>query len=242
MMQIIPAIDLRGGRCVRLAQGRKHDVTTYDTDPVDVAREFASAGATLIHIVDLDRAFDETDSPNRLVLQRIRGAVDIDIEFGGGVRTLSDAQFLADLGVARIVLGTIACESPSLTKEMVAQFGSRICVGIDARSGVVMTRGWEADSGRVAIELASEVAAMGVERIIYTDIARDGMLTGPNVPQTVAVAQAAKINVTASGGIGSLDDLKALREVGEPLVDSVIVGKALYEGAFRLEDAIKLLN
>jgi phosphoribosylformimino-5-aminoimidazole carboxamide ribotide isomerase len=241
-MQIIPAIDLRDGRCVRLSQGCKTEVTTYDTDPVAVAHEFAMCGASLIHIVDLDRAFDETESPNRHVLQRILDAVDVAVEFGGGVRTIDDAQLLADLGVSRIVLGTIACESPSLTALMVEKFSSKICVGIDARDGVVMTRGWEANSGRDAVELAREVVALGVERIVYTDIARDGMLTGPNISQTIAVARAAQVSITASGGVGCLDDLKRLRDSGEPLVDSVIVGKALYEGAFRLEEAIKLLN
>lgn len=241
-MQIIPAIDLRGGSCVRLSQGRKSEVTTYDEDPVEVARQFAHAGATMIHVVDLDRAFGETDSPNRRVLKSILENVDTPVEFGGGVRTIEDARLLSELGVSRIVLGTIACESPNITAMMVEELGPKICVGIDARDGKVMTRGWESNSGQDAIELAQQVARLGVGRIVYTDISRDGMLTGPNVPQTVSVARAAQVRITASGGVGSLDDLKSLRDSGEPLIDSVIVGKALYEGAFQLEEAITLLN
>jgi phosphoribosylformimino-5-aminoimidazole carboxamide ribotide isomerase len=241
-MLIIPAIDLNGGRCVRLSQGRKSEVTTYDAEPVDVARQFELDGATMIHVVDLDRAFGESDSPNRRVLKSILASVVTPIEFGGGVRTVDDARLLSDLGVARIVLGTVACESPELTEEMVARFGSKICVGIDARDGIVMTRGWEASSGKDAIQLAREVAALGVQRIVYTDIARDGMLTGPNISQTVAVARAAQVKITASGGVGTLDDLRRLRDSGEPLIDSVIVGKALYEGTFQLKEAIELLQ
>ena len=238
-MIVIPAIDLKDGRCVRLMQGRKSDVTVYNDDPVAMAKEFARAGAQMIHIVDLDGAFSETDSPNRTVVQKIVETVDIPIEFGGGVRTLDDAQALSDQGVARIVLGTVAAESPGSLKAFVDQFSSKICVGIDARDGRVMSRGWETATPLDAVELARSVAACGVERIIYTDIARDGTLVGPNVEQTLAVARAANVRVTASGGVSSLDDIKRLRDADEHRLDSVIVGKALYEGRFRLEEAIQ---
>jgi phosphoribosylformimino-5-aminoimidazole carboxamide ribotide isomerase len=223
---------------VRLLQGRKSDVTVYNDDPVQVAREFAAAGAEMIHVVDLDGAFSEVDSPNRVVVKRIVDAVDVAIEFGGGVRSLDDVQRLSDIGVARVVLGTVAAESPSMLRDFVNTFGSQICVGIDARDGRVMTRGWETATSLVATDLARSVAECGVERIIYTDIARDGALVGPNIQQTLAVAEAANLKVTASGGVSSLDDIKRLGDVGDERVDSVIVGKALYEGRFTLEEAI----
>jgi phosphoribosylformimino-5-aminoimidazole carboxamide ribotide isomerase len=237
-MIVIPAIDLKNGLCVRLLQGRKSDVTVYNDDPVQVAREFAAAGAEMIHVVDLDGAFNEVDSRNRAVARRIVDAVDIAVEFGGGVRSVEDVQELSDAGVARVVLGTVPAESPERLKDFVSAFGPKICVGIDARNGRVMTRGWETATELMAVDFAQSVAECGVERIIYTDIARDGALVGPNIQQTLAVAEAANIRVTASGGVSSLDDIKRLRDTGDARVDSVIVGKALYEGRFRLEEAI----
>ena len=219
-------------------QGRKSDVTVYNDDPVAVAREFASGGAEMIHVVDLDGAFSETDSPNRAVVKKILRAVDVPIEFGGGVRTLEGAQVLVAEGVARVVLGTVAAESPDSLKQFVDQFSSKICVGIDARDGRVMSRGWETQTLLDAVELARSVASCGVERIIYTDIARDGTLVGPNIEQTLAVVRAANVCVTASGGVSSLDDIKRLRDADDSRLDSVIVGKALYEGKFKLEEAI----
>lgn len=237
-MIVIPAIDLKGGRCVRLLQGRKSDVTVYNDDPVAVAKEFASAGATMIHVVDLDGAFSEADSPNRVVVKRILETMDVPIEFGGGVRSLEEAQVLSDQGVARIVLGTVAAESPDALPGFVQRFPSKICVGIDARDGHVMSRGWETATAVNAVDLARAVAECGVERIIYTDIARDGTLVGPNVEQTLSVVRAANVRVTASGGVSSLDDIRRLRDADDSRLDSVIVGKALYEGKFKLEEAI----
>jgi phosphoribosylformimino-5-aminoimidazole carboxamide ribotide isomerase len=234
-MIVIPAIDLKNGACVRLLQGRKSEMTVYNEDPVQVAREFAAASAEMIHVVDLDGAFNESESPNRAVVRRIVDAVDVPIEFGGGVRSLDDVQQLCDAGVAWVVLGTVAAEAPRKVKDYVSRFGSKICVGIDACDGRVMTRGWETATPLMATDLARSVAECGVERIIYTDIARDGALVGPNIEQTLAVARSANIRVTASGGVSSLDDIERLRDAG---VDSVIVGKALYEGKFRLEEAI----
>jgi phosphoribosylformimino-5-aminoimidazole carboxamide ribotide isomerase len=241
-MIVIPAIDLRDGRCVRLTQGRKSDVTVYNENPVAVAREFVAAGAQIIHVVDLDGAFGEPFSPNREVVRRIIDSVDVRVEFGGGVRSLPDVKELCEVGVSRVVLGTIAAESPELLKDFVDLFSSRICVGIDARDGVVMTHGWETATPAMAVDLARVVAACGVKRIVYTDIARDGMMVGPNIEQTLAVVRAANVQVTASGGVSSLDDLKRLREANELLLDSVIVGKALYEGKFKLEEAIRVLS
>lgn len=164
------------------------------------------------------------------------------VEFGGGIRSLKDVKELCGAGVARVVLGTVAAESPNLLREFVSKFASRVCVGIDARDGRVMTRGWESETPLLAVELARSVAECGVERIVYTDIARDGMLGGPNIEQTLAVARAANVNVTASGGVSSLDDIKRLRDAGDSRLDSVIVGKALYEGKFKLEEAINLAS
>jgi len=239
-MRVIPAIDLKNGKCVRLLQGRKSDETIYNENPLAVAKEFAAAGAEMIHVVDLDGAFDGAESPNRAVVREIVETIDIPVEFGGGIRSLNDVQDLCAAGVARVVLGTLAAESTHLIKDFVHGFASKICVGIDARDGRVMTRGWESATPLLAVELARSVAECGVERIIYTDIARDGMLSGPNIEQTLAVARAANVNVTASGGVSSLDDIKRLRDAGDSRLDSVIVGKALYEGRFKLEDAIKV--
>lgn len=238
-MLIIPAIDLKNGLCVRLLQGRKSEMTVYNENPIEVARDFAATGAEMIHVVDLDGAFNETDSPNRAMVRRIVDAIDIPIEFGGGIRTTDDVRQLCDVGVARVVLGTVAAESPDALQRFVDEFSSRICVGIDARDGRVMTRGWETATPLLAVALARSVAECGVERIIYTDIARDGALVGPNIQQTLAVAEAADVRVTASGGVSSLDDIKRLRDAGDVRIDSVIVGKALYEGKFRLEEAIQ---
>jgi len=239
-MLVIPAIDLKNGSCVRLVQGRKTDATVYDASPVEMAQQFVRTGARMIHVVDLDGAFKGGESPNRAVVKEIVAAVDVAVEFGGGVRTIDDVQQLCDAGVARIVLGTVAVESPDLLRELILRFADRICVGIDARAGQVMTRGWESETQISSVDLARLVAGAGIKRIIYTDIARDGMLTGPNIDQTIAVARAANVQVTASGGVSSLDDIKRLRDAGEPLLDSVIVGKALYEQKFKLEDAINL--
>jgi phosphoribosylformimino-5-aminoimidazole carboxamide ribotide isomerase len=241
-MIVIPAIDLRDGRCVRLTQGRRSEVTVYNDDPVAVAREFAAAGAEMLHVVDLDGAFSGSGSPNRDVVKQIAANVGVPVEFGGGIRSLEDVQELCDAGVARVVLGTVAAESPQLLKDFVDRFSTRICVGIDAHDGRVMTRGWETTTPVLAVDLARSVAECGVKRIIYTDIARDGMLVGPNIEQTLAVVRAANVSVSASGGVSSLDDLKRLRDTREPLLDSVIVGKALYEGKFKLEDAIRVLT
>ena len=238
-MIVIPAIDLRNGRCVRLMQGRRSDVTVYNDDPVAVAKEFAGAGAEMIHVVDLDGAFSEQGSPNRAVVKRMLETVDVPIEFGGGVRSPEDAQVLEETGVKRIILGTVAAEEPDLLKEFVDRFSSKICVGIDARDGRVMSRGWETPTSLDAVDLARSVASCGVERIIYTDIARDGALSGPNIEQTLAVVRAANVRVTASGGVSSLDDIKRLRDADDSRLDSVIVGKALYEGKFKLEEAIQ---
>ena len=237
-MLIIPAIDLRDGRCVRLTQGRKQETKVYDDDPVALARRFEADGARMLHVVDLDGAFADANATNRKVAQRVIRAVRIPVQFGGGLRTREDVEQLIEQGAARVIIGTLAVKSPELLAKFVQLFGPRISVGIDARDGAVLTHGWEQGGTLSALELARRVAAVGVERIIYTDVARDGMLGGVNLEQTCVIARASGLRVTASGGVSSLADLEALRGIEEPRVDSVIVGKALYEGRFTLKEAL----
>jgi phosphoribosylformimino-5-aminoimidazole carboxamide ribotide isomerase len=239
-MLIIPAIDLKGGHCVRLQQGRKDALTIYDDDPATVALKFADSGASMIHVVDLDAAFEDDHAANRNALKDILGRVNVPIEFGGGVRTAEDIRLLIESGVKRVVLGTVAAESPETLQALVAEFNSRICVGIDARDGKVLTRGWEAATEISTLDLAKRVASAGIKRIIYTDTIRDGMLTGPNIDQAIAVASASGLKVTVAGGVSSLVDLKRLRDAGEVLIDSAIIGKALYEHKFTLEEALRV--
>jgi phosphoribosylformimino-5-aminoimidazole carboxamide ribotide isomerase len=237
-MLIIPAIDLRQGKCVRLSQGRKEEATVYDGDPVEIAKSFELAGATMLHIVDLDAAFSDHASLNRRLLREIIRAIEIPVQFGGGLRSVAGVKSTIELGVRRAVIGTLAVESPETLEELVHIFGSdHIAVGIDAKDGEVMVRGWEQDGKMRAVELAHVVAKAGVERIIYTDVARDGMLTGPNIEQTLLLARESGLKITASGGVSSLEDIKRLNELSGFGVDSVIIGKALYERRFTLKEA-----
>jgi phosphoribosylformimino-5-aminoimidazole carboxamide ribotide isomerase len=237
-MLIIPAIDLRNGQCVRLAQGRKESATVYTGDPIETALMFEEQGARMLHVVDLDGAFAENNVRNRKVLGELVAAVRIPIQFGGGVRNVRDAEEVRGLGVARIVVGTIAIESPETLKEILDKSGSEsVAVGIDARDGKVVTRGWETQANVSALDLARQVALLGVQRIVYTDVHRDGMLSGVNFEQTRLIAEASGVKVTASGGVSSLDDFRRVASVSQYGVDSVIVGKAFYEGRFTFEQA-----
>jgi phosphoribosylformimino-5-aminoimidazole carboxamide ribotide isomerase len=239
-MLVIPAIDLKGGRCVRLTEGREASAKIYDRDPLEVARGYEKAGAQLIHVVDLDGAFMGAASANLQIIKRINGEVGIPVEVGGGLRRLADIEFLLrDVGARYGIVGTVAVEQPDLLREAVAAFGDAIVVGIDARDGQVATRGWTEATRRDAIELACEVARLGVRRIIYTDIARDGRLKGPNFEATREIARRSGVRVTASGGVGALEDIAKLTELESDGVDSVIVGKALYENRFTLKQALK---
>jgi phosphoribosylformimino-5-aminoimidazole carboxamide ribotide isomerase len=211
----------------------------YDSQPLDVARRFVDSGAEWIHVVDLDGAFAGHGSQNRSIVSEMVKQAGVPIQFGGGVRSIDDIEELIDNGVSRVVLGTLATESLDKLRTIVERFDEAVAVAIDARDGRVMSRGWEQVTELTATELSEVVAAAGVKRIVYTDIGRDGMLSGINIDQTNAVARAGSISVTASGGVGSLDDLRALREKADRRVDSVIVGKALYEGRFSLKEAIE---
>jgi phosphoribosylformimino-5-aminoimidazole carboxamide ribotide isomerase len=241
-MLIIPAIDLQNGKCVRLVQGRKDAPTVYDDDPVKVAKDFELAGARMLHIVDLDAAFSDRASPNRRLLQKIIRAIGIPVQFGGGLRNAHAVKEVIELGVTRVVVGTLAVESIETVAELARIFGGdRIAVGIDAKDGEVMVCGWEQTGKIRATELARTIAKAGVERIIYTDVTRDGMLTGLNIEQTLLLARESGLKVTASGGVASLNDIKRLKPLISFGVDSVIVGKALYEGRFTLKQALQTL-
>ncbi len=235
-MLVIPAIDLRDGRCVRLRQGRYEDETVYFDDPVRMAKLWRVMNAKVLHLVDLDAARttqDET-SDNRAVIAEIAAALDVPVQVGGGIRTLEDVQAMLDLGVYRVVMGTAAVRNPDLVSEVIDRFGaSRVVVGIDARDGEVMTEGWEAGSGVDAVDLALDMERRGVRRFVYTDICRDGTLEGPNVEAYRELAERLdKAHLTASGGVGDYTDLLALQAVEASGVDSVIVGRALYENRF----------
>lgn len=231
---VIPAIDVRGGRCVRLVQGRVDAETVYADDPVAVARRFAAAGARRLHVVDLDGAFEGLPKNLDVVTEMVR-AVDVPVQLGGGIRDMAAVEEVLRRGVRWVILGTAAVERPELVEEACRKHPGRVLVGIDARDGEVAVRGWVAGSGRDAMELAREMDRLGVEEIIFTDISRDGTLQGPNVEALRRVA-AAGPRVIASGGVRSLDDVRALARIEG--VSGVIIGKALYEGAVRLEDAL----
>jgi phosphoribosylformimino-5-aminoimidazole carboxamide ribotide isomerase len=205
-----------------------------------IAQSFAAAGAQMLHVVDLDGAFAESASPNREVARRIIETVEIPVQFGGGLRTIKDVQEMIGHGAARVVVGTLVVESVELLAQLVENFGKRIAVGLDARGGQVVTRGWEKQENISAIELAKQVAAIGVSRIVYTDVARDGMLEGVNVEQTCNIARRSGLKVTASGGVSSLADIERLKVGCDDGIDSVIIGKALYEKRFTLTEALRV--
>ena len=233
-MWVLPAIDLKDGRCVRLLHGRADRETVYSTDPAAVARSFEQAGAAMLHVVDLDGAFHGRPA-NLTALRAIRAAVRLPIELGGGLRTLADLQGMLDLGIDSVIVGTLAVRQPEVLEQALARFtGARVQLGIDARGGKVAVSGWVEDTALDAADFACQWKGRGIERVIFTDIARDGALSGPNLPAIRAFAQATGLRVTASGGVAGPGDLDLLAEL-EPLgVDRVIVGKALYEGALPL--------
>jgi phosphoribosylformimino-5-aminoimidazole carboxamide ribotide isomerase len=237
-MLIIPALDLRGGRCVRLVQGRREAETVYGADPVAMARRWESGGARWLHLVDLDGAF--AGSPQQLeIVGRIATALDIPVQLGGGLRTLEQIESALAAGVARVVLGTVAVTDPGLVREACSTFGSaKVLVGLDAQNGLVAVKGWQDVTSRHILEVAAEIGKCGVERLIFTDTTRDGMLTGPNLETIRELAVQSGLRLIASGGVSCLDDVIALRELETLGVEGVILGKSLYEGRIRLEDAL----
>ena len=236
---IYPAIDLRNGRVVRLQHGDPNRQTTFSDDPVAMAQKWVAAGATWLHVVNLDGAFAEAGTANWQILPQLtqQGAK---VQFGGGVRSLADVERVLGMGVARVILGTVAIEQPEMVAEAIAQFGAdKIAVGIDARDGVVKTRGWLQETGTSPIELGRMMQATGVQTIIYTDISRDGVLAGVNVANTVELAQETGLRVIASGGVASLQDVERTLAVVDKGVVGVITGRALYDGRLDLHEAIE---
>ncbi len=233
-MIIFPAIDLRGGKCVRLIQGDFDKETVYSDDPQATALKWQSMGAKFLHIVDLDGA--RAGSPQNITaIKNILDAVKIPIEVGGGIRTLDDIEKLLALGVRRVILGSVAVENISLVEDAAKKFGDKIIVGIDARGGFVATHGWEKSSAVKADELARKIVAAGVKTIIYTDISKDGMLSGVNAESFAELAKISGAEVIASGGVKSIEDIRALKAAK---IAGVIVGKAIYTGALDLKVAI----
>lgn len=236
-MQLYPAIDLLDGQAVRLRQGRREDVTVYG-DPVALARKWRAQGGPWLHLVDLCAAF-EGKTAHLPLLAEVAAAFEGPVELGGGLRTMADIELRLKAGITRCILGTAAAEQPDLVREACRAFPGQIAVGIDAKNGMVATRGWVEATSLTATELALRMRDAGVTTVIYTDVSRDGMMQGPNVPATKALIEATGLDVIGSGGVSSLDDLAALRGAG---CAGAILGKALYEGAFTLPEAIAAMT
>jgi len=238
-MILYPAIDLKDGACVRLLRGDMATATVFGTDPAAQAAAFAAAGCRWLHLVDLDGAFAGRPA-NRAAVEAILAAVGIPCQLGGGIRDMATAEGWLARGVARVILGTVAVENPGLVREAARAFPGRVAVGIDARAGRVATRGWAEVTAVAATELARRFEDAGVAAIIYTDIDRDGAMAGPNVAATAALARGVAVPVIASGGVAALADLIALRETG--VIAGAISGRALYEGALDLAEALAALE
>ncbi|MDR0500759.1 MAG: 1-(5-phosphoribosyl)-5-[(5-phosphoribosylamino)methylideneamino]imidazole-4-carboxamide isomerase [Coriobacteriales bacterium] len=236
-MYILPAIDLLDGTAVRLAKGDYNAVTVYNKDPVAQALKFAQAGAQWIHVVDLNGA--RTGIPAHSdVIKNIIHETGLKIEVGGGIRTLQAIDSLASAGVSRVVIGTKLAQDSDFAREAVANFGELICAGVDARDGEVAIQGWNEGTGVLAIMLISELAELGIRHLVYTDIARDGMQTGIDTEMYLKVSKAAGFAVIASGGVASLEDLQSLARLGDDTIEGVICGRAIYENAFTVEQAL----
>ena len=233
---LYPAVDIKGGRAVRLTQGRADRETVYDADPVAAAVRWVEQGARWLHVVDLDAAF-EGEPRNRHLIADIVEATGVPVQASGGIRSMADLDAAIEFGASRVVIGTMALEEPSFVAAAVAAHGDKVAVGLDADGTTLKARGWTTESGDL-FEALRRFTLMGVARFVFTDISRDGMLTGPNVTRLREVADQTTAKVTASGGVASLDDLRSLA-AAHPRVDGAIVGKALYAGRFTLADALE---
>lgn len=240
-MLIIPAIDLKDGAVVRLYKGRAEEKKVYSDKPADIARQWQAQGAKLIHVVDLDGAFSGV-LKNLGGLREIINAIGVPVEFGGGVRSQETIKELLKLGVSRIVLGTKAIEDQNFLKKVFHEFGDKIIVSIDTRDRhTISTKGWQNESGAIGVaDFAKQLKSIGFKRLIYTDISKDGTLTGPDIKGLECLLNEAKLNIIASGGISSLEDIEALKRLEKMGLEGIIVGKALYEGRIDLAQAIKL--
>lgn len=233
-MQIYPAIDIIDGKAVRLSQGKFDDVTVFNDSPADVAKEWVDAGSTYIHIVDLDGArYGKTFVID--IIKNIKSKYDIKIETGGGVRTMKDIDYRINAGASRVIIGTAAVKNPDLVKEAVKKYGDMIAVGVDAKNGMVAVSGWEEVSDITAVDLCLKMKSYGINTIIYTDISKDGMMSGPNIESTKELIEKTGMDIIASGGVTDMADIENVDNINAA---GVIIGKALYNGALNLEDVI----
>ena len=241
-MIIIPAVDISSGKCVRLKKGKKEDITEYSDSPLEIALKWEKDGGKLLHLIDLDRAIDSS-LENVSIVENIVKSVEIPVELGGGMRKMSDIEWALSAGVSRVIIGTSVLENRKFVEEAVIKFGSeKIVIGIDASNGYTAIRGWKEITKKKALELAVEMEKIGITRIIYTDIEKDGMLVGTNIEETMTIIKSTNLKVIASGGISSLEDIKKLKAIDEARLEGVIVGKALYEENFTLKEAISVVN
>lgn len=235
-MRLYPAIDLKDGKCVRLKKGLFDEVTVYSDEPYKIAMAFEAAGAKFIHNVDLDGAL-KGHSVNAQAIKKIVDSVSVPVQLGGGIRTLDNIQEALDLGVYRVIIGTKAVQNPDFVKEAIEQFGpERIVVGVDAKDGRVAIEGWETVSDQTALAMALAMKDIGVRTIVYTDISKDGMLSGPNVEQTKLLSDRTGMDIIASGGMSCMKDLENVRDAG---IHGAIIGKALYENKIELRAAVQ---
>lgn len=240
-MILFPAIDIRNGCCVRLTKGDFAQETIFAKDPSEMAKKWNALGGEYLHVVDLDGAL-AGKSENLVAIKKIIENVDMPVQVGGGIRSIENIEMLLDLGVSRVILGSIAVKNPEIVKEACRKFPGQIVVGIDAKDGEVAVEGWGVSAGISAVELAKKMANVGVERIIFTDIARDGMLSGVNVSATANLAEKSGVKIIASGGVSSLEDLIELKKYEAKGIEGAIIGKAIYTGAIDLKEAIKAVR
>lgn len=239
---IFPAIDLRNGRVVRLEQGDPERETVFGKDPVKMAQRWIDAGAKWLHVVNLDGAFDEAGAANWAALPTIC-ELDAKVQFGGGIRSLEDIERALKAGAKRVILGTVATEKPNIVRQAIDKFGkNKIMVGIDARNGRVKTRGWQRDTAMNPVDLGKEMKELGVKTLIYTDIGRDGLMGGVNVQATVQLSQVTGLEVIASGGVATLEDIRRCYDRAEHGLVGVITGRAIYDGSMDLEEAFRLIT
>ena len=239
-MLIIPAIDLKDGQCVRLMQGNMHQATVYSNDPAAMARKWQDHGAHLLHVVDLNGAF-EGEPKNLAHVEAIVNAVSIPVQVGGGIRSLDTVRMYLGAGAKRVVMGTTALRHRAVVEEILEVFPERVVVSVDAKNGLVATDGWKTVTDVTAREAVSSLAGLALAAVMYTDIAKDGMMAGPNIQSLKLIIEASPVPVIASGGVTSLDDIKAIKALG-PKVEGVILGKALYEGKIDLKQAIAAVS
>ncbi|MEW6276809.1 MAG: 1-(5-phosphoribosyl)-5-[(5-phosphoribosylamino)methylideneamino]imidazole-4-carboxamide isomerase [Bacillota bacterium] len=238
-MMIIPAIDLREGKCVRLTEGRPDRETVYSNDPVAMANLWEAEGARFLHVVDLDGAF--AGKPKNLdIIKKIIATVRIPVQVGGGIRDMGIIKELLESGAKRVILGTVAIINPDLVADACARYGEAILVGIDAKEGKVAIEGWGVTAEKDALELAKEMKNLGVKRVVFTDVGRDGTLKGPNLTAIREIAGTAGVKIIAAGGISTADDLLSLLKLEPFGVEAVIVGKALYAGTITLKEALRI--